>query len=232
MTKKLMPLALAALSAVMFALPAVASANSWHITTAEKFTATGGAATLTVDPLEAGESVNHVECASNEATGEYENTTTGKNLTITFKGCHLAGTPSAPCTTPGQASGVIKTTDLTFHNIMLDQNPRIPGILITLNAGHFATLECLIFFIKVHIDVNGNGIVGQVERECGTTSKEAGLLFESPTTGTQRWTQTETEGTKYDLTWTETTNNKTRTASLDATLTLRFGSSQTINCTP
>ena len=230
MSKKLMLLALAAVSAVMFALPAAASANSWHITKAEKFTATGGKATLTVDPIEAGESVNEVECTSNSASGEYENTTTGKNLTITFTGCNSGG---FPCTTPGQSSGTIKTTDLTFHNIMLEQSPkRIPGVLITSNAGHFATFECIIVFIPVHIEVRGNGIVGEVEKECGTSSKEAGLNFESVATGTQKYTQTETTGEKFDLTSTASNDNKTRTASEDATGTIKFGSSQTINCTP
>ena len=228
-----MLLALAAVSAVMFALPAVASAESWHITKAEKFSASGAAATLTVDPLEAGESVNEIECENNSASGEYENTTTGKNLAITFTGCHVKGSQSSTCTTPGQASGTIKTTVLTFHNIMLEQTPtRIPGILITSNAGHFASFTCIILFIPVAVEVNGNGIVGEVEKECGTSSKEAGLKFESVATGTQRWTKTGTEGPNYFLTSVASNDNKTRTVSEDATGTIKFGSSQTVNCTP
>lgn len=224
MSKKLMLVALAAFSALMFALPAVASAEVWHIDTAEEFTAEGGQATLTVRPNSAGESVTEVTCSTNSASGVYENTTTGKELTITFHGCHIVGS-AATCTTSGQPSGTIKTTDLTFHNIMID--PEVPGILITSNAGHFASFVCGGF---IPVAVNGNGIIGEVERNCGESANGGGLLFESSSTGVQKYMQVTTAGTKFDLS--STSLGTTRTASEDATGTIGFEGEQTINCTP
>ncbi len=221
MSKKLILLAVAAVSAVLFALPAVASAETWHITKAEKFTAHGGHALLTVDMPEATE----ITCQSNTATGEYENTTTGKNLVLTFHQCEVAGTGGfIPCNTPGLPSGTIRTTALTFHNIMVEKEK--PAILITPNNGHFATFNCPF----IHINVRGNGIIGEVEKKCGESSKEAGLSFTSVDTGTQTWRQITTAGTVFDLTSSKN-GEPPFTASEDATGMVTFGSSQTITCT-
>ncbi len=221
MSKKLMLLALAAVSAVLFALPAVASAETWHITKAEKFTAHGGHAILTVDEPEATE----ITCTSNTAAGEYENTTTGKNLVLTFHGCEVAKSGGfLPCTTPGLNTGTIRTTALTFHNILVEKG--IPAILITPNNGHFATFNCPF----THVEVRGNGIIGEVEKNCGESSKEAGLNFTSVATGTQTWRQITTAGTAFDLTSSKN-GGAPVTASEDATGKVTFGSSQTITCT-
>ncbi len=221
MSKKLMLLALAAVSAVLFALPAVASAETWHITKAEKFTVHGGHAILTFDEPEATE----ITCTSSTATGEYENTTTGKNLVLTFHGCEYAGSGgSLPCTTPGLPSGTIRTTALTFHNIMVEKG--IPAILITPNNGHFATFNCPF----THVELRGNGIIGEVEKKCGESFKEAGLNFMSVATGTQTWRQITTAGTLFNLTSSKN-GGTAKAASEDTTKKVTFGASQTITCT-
>src|SRR4051794_381534 len=186
MNKKLMLLALAAVSAAMFALPAMASAGTWSVSSIEKFTTHSGTTTLTLRPNSVGESVSEVTCTTSTGSGKYTTSTAGEELTLTFTGCTVpspfGGTLN--CNTSGLASGTIKTTDLKFDNIMIEATAiggggGLPGILITSNAGHFASFVCGGF---ISIDVEGNGIVGEIERACGTSATTAGLNFASSST--------------------------------------------------
>lgn len=231
MSKKMLLLALAVVSAAMFALPAVASAGTWEVSSIEKFTTHSGTTILTQDPISAGEEVTEVTCTTSTGTGKYTTKTTGEELTLTFTGC-TAPSIFGPvnCTTSGQASGTIKTTDLKFDNIMIESTVQLPplglaGILITSNAGHFASFTCGGI---IPVEVKGNGIVGEIERNCGSSSTTAGLNFVSSATGTQKYMQITTAGTKFDLTG--TSSGTTRTASMDGTGTVTFAKSQTILC--
>ncbi len=224
MNKKMMLLALAAVSAAMFALPAMASAGTWHF---EKvgggipgtFTGTGPASELVA--------TNGVTLKGTNLTvhGEFETTTTG-TITITFHG--VTGLFGVHCQTAGQPTGTIVTTKLTFHLINLEPspNPKKPGILITANhtTGNFAHFECG----GIKQTVAGNGIVGElVKPACGGTTTEPEFKFQKSTTlgiGHQTWTQVTTTGTFYDLT------NGGVTASMDASAKL-IGSNGTVNCT-
>jgi hypothetical protein len=233
MKHKMILLALAAVSAVMFALPAVASAGEWEITKPENFTAKAGVTTLTQDPISAGESVSEVTCTASNTTGKYTTKTTAEEVTITFTGC-TAPSPfggTVNCTSAGQAAGTIKTTDLTAHNIMIDPTPNaIAGVLITPAAGHFATFNCGGIF---EVKVNGNGVIGEVEKKCGESITTSGLNFESSATGTQKYMQITTTGTKFDLSSTTTIfggGATTRTSSQDGTGTITFPNAQTMTC--
>src|SRR4051794_19954612 len=116
MSKKLMMLALAAVSAAMFALPAAASAGSWHLektaggATGPELAITGGASTLTT--LE-----NFLTVKSTGMTGTAifnENSTTTGTIPggLKFTGVTSLG---FPCTSEGQAAGTVLTTPLAFH---------------------------------------------------------------------------------------------------------------------
>jgi hypothetical protein len=96
------------------------------------------------------------------------------------------------CQTTTTPTGVIHTTPLEFHLITVTKN--VPGILITSNAGHFATFECA----GATVSVNGAGILGVITSPaCSGKSTEANLSFTSAKAGTQ--THTAWTGVTYDL---------------------------------
>ena len=222
MSKKIMLLALVAVSAAMFALPAIASAGVWDAETAEggnspgAFSGTGGTAELNTT------SGLRVHCTSVTVTGSYDagSKTTG-SVSFLFHGC--TGPLGVSCASSGQPSGTIATTALTFHNIHLESNKTKPGILITPNGTHFATFVCF----GVETVVSGNGIVGEVTKPaCGSSSTEATLAFaRGATAGHQKWNQITTTGTVYDLTASGSTG------SMDGSGTIKFAQSTKVNCT-
>jgi hypothetical protein len=199
--KKAFILALAAASVMMFALPAVSSAKSWVMdwdNHAQPLTFTVG--TVTAPKLKT-HTGDVVECTTVTGTGAYTTTTTG-NLQLTFHGCKDEGT-GVTCTTTGQPAGTIQTTNLTFHNVYSNHGGKEgPAVLITPNAGHFASFGCTVFGFGVHVKVGGTGIIGTVE-QCGTGNAAApnrafGLLFTAAAPGTQTHTTTVNTGS-YDL---------------------------------
>jgi len=225
MNKKLMLLALAAVSAAIFALPSVASAAFAHISSTGNFTlANEGNTTLT----EHGKTTK-VTCTSATGTGAFTTTTEG-SLTISFHGC-TENVFGSECT--GNAGGVheskgtITTTSLKFHLIEIENN--VPGVLLTANNGHFATFTCAGGLVsKV---VGGNGIVGQITSTCGVSNTTHTIDFETVanTVGsTQKYTQTTTTGNIFDL-----TSNATTTASQvgSGNITFSDGTARSIVCT-
>jgi hypothetical protein len=232
MSKKLILLALAAISAAMFAFPAVASAGVWETTTAGESVNLAASTTTTLTQDGTG---TRVECTSTAGTGKYTtgSKTTGEALTLTFRGC-TESVFHTGCTTTGLGlrSGEIRTTDLTWHNVMLEATPTgVAGLLITPNGTHFASFDC--DFGAIQVEVTGNGIIGEIEQGCGTSAKTFTVNYASPTTGTQKWMQITTEGTKYDLDAKESVFGGTptvRTASEDGTGSVTFPNTQTINC--
>jgi len=233
MKHRIILLALAAVSAVMFALPAVASAGEWELDAKlpQSFTtASIGKTILTQKALSAEDKPATVTCLGATGTGKYTTKTTAEEVTLTFTGC-TESTFGSSCTSAGQASGTIKTTDLVSHNIMIDSTAQVaggtPGILLTPKEGHFATFNCAFFF---KIEVGGSGIIGDISApKCGAAaSKTATLKFESPTEGTQKYMQITTEGTKFDLTSTQ--GGTARTASQDGEGTVTYGEAVTMTC--
>ncbi len=230
MSKKIILLALSAISAAMFALPAVASAGEWSLDPASGSfpvafnLASIGNTTLTTD----GSSLK-VTCTSAAGNGSQTSATTSSNVTLTFSGCteNLFG---SKCTSTGQASGSIKTTDLIGHNVILEKGPpEVRGILLTPNAGHFASFSCGGGLVAVV--VNGNGIIGEMTAPttCGAVQKTATVKYESPATGTQKWTQVTTTGTKFALTSSQNGGAAT-TASQDGEGTVTFAENMTFTC--
>jgi hypothetical protein len=215
---------LAAVACVaMFALPAVASANVWHVQNGTiGFSGSGGVGELTP----AGGT--NVRCTSVKVNGAYENTTTGW-VEFSFHGCFAQTIFNPHCQSAGQPTGTIVTTKLTFHNVVVDGTP---SILLTpgpTGAGepkdHFASFSCF----GIATVVRGNGLIGALDKACGTKSTGATATFASKEPGVPiPW---ESTGTKYTLE--STTSGTTRMASEDASGSLTFagGAEQTIECT-
>jgi hypothetical protein len=211
MSKKIMVLALVAVSAAMLALPAFASAGVWDIRFAD------GTAPTVANPITytfespVGETqkltsaIGTISCTKVTGAGNYTTETTGSITAMDFTGCKdpFGGN----CTTEGAAVGTIAPTlPMVTHNIRLEPGETTAlkheiGVLIT-PAGttpatrHYATFSCT-FTGKVLVE--GTGVIGQVTTPtCGTKTKESTLTFEG-TGNTQKWRQITTTGTVYDL---------------------------------
>jgi hypothetical protein len=229
MSKKIILLALAAISAAMFALPAVAAAGEWGVDPAGgKFPVSFTLKSTTTTSLTTDDGSGlKVTCSGATGSGEQESSTTSKNVTLTFTGCkeNLFG---SSCTSSGQAAGSIKTTDMTGHNVILEASPEVRGVLLTPKEGHFATFTCAGFFT---LKVGGNGVIGELTSPtaCGAVSTTATTVFSAVAAGTQKWTQVTTAGTKFDQT--SSKNGATPvTAAQDGTGTTTFAESMTFTC--
>jgi hypothetical protein len=217
MRNKTILLALAAVSAALFALPAVASATPWHLENPTGgFPATGTIAGVGGSSLSTanGETIS---CTSSSGHVVYENSTTG-TLNLKFHGCK--GPLGVTCTTSGQPSGTIVTTALPIHNVMLPSGQ--PGILVTPNAAtnNFAHFSCLF----VSVTVTGNGVLGKITSPaCDTKSTSATVDFNATAHGVQELTQY--TGTTYNL------KRGEAIAAQDAHATVTLPEA-TLNCTP
>jgi hypothetical protein len=222
MSKKMMVLALAVASAALFALPAAASAQSWHLNSTTTFSLTGAGGKLTsTDGLV-------VSCTSTTGSGSFSTTTEG-TMSLILHGCTSLG---FACTTPGQSSGTI-TFKVKFDGIMVSTNN--PGMLLTpdspsssteTNGKKFITdFSCIGISTKVY----GNGVIGTLHSPlpaCGASASTWGLNFESSEKAGHQKDQVWT-GTSYDL----ITSPSDATASLDDTATLHFPAARTLTCT-
>lgn len=231
MSKKMMLLALTVASAALFALPAVASAQSWHIAQATSFSVTGSGGTLTPT------TGSNVSCTSTAGSGSFS-TTTGGTVSVVYHGC--TGPFGFACTTPGQSSGTIVFAD-SFDAIMVNSTASTKdlGVLLTpdtpssteltpsgASAGKKFTGEfsCLGVSIKLY----SNGVIGTITAPgCGVASNTVTLSFASSSQGHQNdktWT-----GTTYDMI--SNIDSSHPTTSLDGTVTLTFPAAETMTCT-
>jgi hypothetical protein len=222
MTKKMMLLALAAVSAAMFALPAVASAGSPIVecgtSACGKFTSHGGSSVLSTT---GGVTVT---CSTNTGSGNLTTTTTG-DIKFTFHGC-TESVFGSECHSTGQPEGTIVTTEFLFHTTYLTDDKKTPGVLVTPAANeHFASFTCFGGFSN-H-EVKGNGVMGRLTAPgCGGTSatKSLTLSFEATSHGQQKYKQVTATGTSYDL------NDNGTTAAMSAEGTATLASNPTITC--
>jgi len=198
MKNKMMLLTLAAVSAVMFVLPAVASAGSPVIDpTSGKFplafTSIGGHSELRATTAEPA-----ITCTSNTGSGKYTTGTTGE-IGLTFHGCTTSfyGFP-VKCNSSDQASGTIKTTSSVFHNTYVTEGKTDPGVLVTPPAsGLFVTIICGGF---ANIEVRGNGIIGELTApQCGTAAQKTATLNFSAIGSTQDLEKVTDTGTIFSL---------------------------------
>jgi hypothetical protein len=203
--KKIMLLALIAVSA-MLVVPTFASANPpLHVSAAGAFTVHGGESRWqrTAGGSNAGKTTT--------GSGSFETTTTG---TIELRFDDL--------TTEFGACSDVKTTKLPFHLVTLANDQ--PGILITSLNNHFASFTCAGFTVNV----NGNGILGTITSPaCGGSSTTATLNFKPSTSGHQQ--HTTITGVNYGLTWSGL--GSLSSLSIEASTTLTFLASRTLTCT-
>jgi|SRR6476620_6928459 len=227
MSKKMMALALAVVSAALFALPAVASAQSWHLSQAVAFSVTGSGGTMTSTE---GASI---QCTSTTGAGTFSTTTSG-SVSLIFHGC--TGPFGFACTTTNQSSGTI-VISTAFNGIMVTSSAstKDPGVVLTPTGSteptagkgkQFTEFSCL----GISVKVAGNGIIGTIHNPavpCNATASTWGINFESASAGHQAdklWT-----GVTYDAYSTLTSSHPT--ASLDGTATLHFEAARTLTCT-
>jgi opacity protein-like surface antigen len=192
MTKKIMLLALAAVSAAVFALPATASAadEPLHLEPAP-----AGAQTIDSNGIArlGSEDGTTITCNGFSGTATFDETgaiggTTGK-MDLTFGPDCTENKLGTRCTSANHPSGAgnISTTTLPFHLVTLPGS--LPGVLVTPNAGgsgnHFATFTCAGGLVTVN--VTGNGVIGTITSPgCNGTDDEATIKFESTAHGKQK----------------------------------------------
>jgi hypothetical protein len=192
MNKKMMLLAVAAVSAAMLAVPAFASAQSAHLSlNPGAFTLKGGVSNLS--RVAGGGSTGQETTGS----GNFENTTTG-TIKLTFHKVNAGILGNCASTAEGHSfaagAGTVTTTTLPFHLITLPTES--PAILITPSAtGHFASYTCQLGTVVV--GGAGKGVIGTITSpKCGEASTTAVAKF-TGTNGVQA--HTNYTGTKYTL---------------------------------
>jgi hypothetical protein len=216
MTSQRLGLAFFVMACASAWFPTAASASGWDIDPQSgkfplAFTVKGGAAEWTT-------SSSRLQCLSVSGSGRFETATTGQ-LELTFHGC---AAPSFVCTSFGQPSGTVTTSEMEFHTVFLEPGKAKPGILITAKEGLFASFTCNGFAMSL----SGTGLISEMAApKCGEASKTSTQLYESSTPGTQKWMQVETEGTKYDLAWT-----LGGTAAFNGATTVTFAEQATVTC--
>jgi hypothetical protein len=226
MSKKVMLLALAAVSAAMFALPAMASAATWDLNAAPagKFTVT-----TSTSPVLSNTAGEKVECTSSTGSGAYTSATSG-TLNLVFHGCKTPSFFNATCTS-GATSGTIETTtELPFSNVYLDKAHTKLGVTIKGKGEeeHFASFTCAGF---ISFKVTGT-ILGEVEKTCTSPSTtQFPLNFSQTSNGHQTWKQVEEAGAIEDLVVDNRLNGTTSTGAEVGTGFVNFGAEKTIQCT-
>jgi hypothetical protein len=224
MSKKMMVLPLPVVSAALFAMPAVASAHTWHLDTAPtSFSVSGSGGSLTST---AGITVT---CTGTSGSGTCSTTTEG-TISLLFSGCKEAF--GLACTTAGQASGVMKST-VKIDAIMVSSTAeKKPGLLFTPDASveptsglkEYNNAVCFGIPVKVF----GKGMIGTVSAPaCGVASTTSTLAFGSSAAGVQAdqtWT-----GSSFDLVTNLTSSHPTW--SFDGNTTMTFGAARTRTCT-
>ena len=224
------------------ALPAVASATypdpylaheGGPITGEPTFTVSGGLAAFTTSHTPA------IECEATTAHGRFTNEETGV-IRFHFTGCETIF--ELPCTSAGEETGDITTTELPFHLKTVDDGDKqTPGVLITPGdekvkhdpegpeETHFASFSCpFVGEVVVGGPSEGDpatGIVGTItDPEKGDPKNTATLSFESAAAGTQKHrtvTNDSEETTEYDLR-ASIGGSETTTAAQDGEGVLKF----------
>jgi len=226
MNNKIRLFALAAISTLMFAFPAVAAAGEPVMDPASgKFPLTFTLAGKHVEIRGAGEP--SITCTASSGSGKYSTGTTGE-LNLTFQGCstEFFGFPVS-CNSNGQASGTVKTATTVFHDTYLTDAKTTPGILITPPTSEvITTIICSSF---ANVEIIGNGIIGHFESpQCGTSSKTRTLNF-TATAASQTFKQVTGTGTVFEPLY-RTEGRTSVTGALVAEMTVTFSENATLTC--
>jgi hypothetical protein len=222
MSKKVMVLAIAVVSAAMLALPALASAAPVIEPGGTSFTGTFGKSVLTAT----GEP--EIIClGENHVTGSFNAGGTGGTISLDYTNCHvevfLLGT--LPCKTSGApVNNTIALNNLPFDLIYATSAKTKPAVEVT-NVS--TSIECAgISTVKVT-----GSVIGTITAPpCGGTSGSATLLFKA-TGSTQEHMLVNGAGTPVDLK-SQTGEGEIKTAGLNtnATITLTGGKTAKLNC--
>jgi hypothetical protein len=223
MSKKITLLALAAISAAVFALPATASAFvPLHLNPAP-------AGAQTIDDVTPGNPTlttagSTIECETFTGSATFDNSggTTGK-MSLKFSGNCKESVFNSSCHSPGAPNGTIETTTLPFHLVTTKETK--PGVLVTPSTdGSFAHVECFGTFVK--FTVGGNGLVGTITSPgCGGKSTSATIDFNAPEPGVQEHTTVHSTSTVYRL------EKEGENAAQDAIGKLTLTNEPTLECT-
>jgi hypothetical protein len=211
MSKKMMLLALSAISAALLVVPAAASAGGYTVHPGGKATSSihGGAGYLSTV---GGDTIN---CTTTTGSAAYNAAGTGGTMTLLFHGCNAFGF-SCNSTSPAQPAGTIETTPLTFTNVLLDHNKKL-GVTVTGTSGVLAHISCPFTTITVT-----GSILGEVENlACNApTTKTINLAFRSNPHGVPQYTKvTETNAAEQ---LTSTKNGTPSAAAMNTTGTATF----------
>ena len=212
MSKKMMLLALAVVSAAAFALPAGASAAELHLTNVTKFSGTfnGGTLSAKEEPTITCDGPNHVE-GTVSAGG-----TTG-TISLDYTSCRALG--FFECHS-GATAGTIKTGG-AFHFITINAKP---GVLVT---PEHTTITCS--GIANPVTVTGNVIGTITSPECEKSSKKMSISFNSNSGPTQEH-KTYT-GVSYNLTTQTGSTGTIKEGGLTSSATVESTTEGTLDCT-
>jgi len=216
MSKKMMLLALAVVSAAAFALPAGAPAAELHLTNVTKFSGTfnGGTFTAQEEPT--------FECGGpNHAEGAVSAGGTTGTISLDYTSCRALG--FFECHS-GATAGTIKTAS-TFHFITINSKP---GILLT---PEHTTFTCA--GIANTTTVTGNLIGTITSPKCGGSSSEMSISFNSNSGPTQE--HKSYTGVSYNLTSQTVTpegvGGTIKEAGLTSAATIKSTTVGTLDCT-
>jgi hypothetical protein len=226
MSKKLMLFALAAVSAALFAMPALASAEDIPLHLNPTPAGAQAIDDVGANPTLSTTGGSTIECNTFSGSATFEAGGTTGSMDLDFSGsCHDVST-GASCNSPGAAAGTIATTTLPFHLVTLANNK--PGVLVTPNSttNTFAHIECAFGFVK--FTVNGNGVIGTITSPgCGTPSTSATIDFNATAHGVQEHTTVAGTTTEYTL----VRSDIGQTAALDETGKLTLTGESKLECT-
>ena len=223
MSKKIILCTLVAVSAAAIALPAAAIAAEEDVPV--HLVGVGLNQARLIDGVGNAEltgSFGTIKATSWAGSASFESTTTG-TLELTLKGVTAGGTA---CTTEGQPSGTITTTELPFHLVTVEDSVTHatgPGILITPNPVTKVGAHFVCGFLKFTIE---GSLIGTITSpECGKSSSNVTLSLSSSSTGVQ--THKTVVGTTTEYSWTQGGSP----VSLDAEGTITLGTEAKLECT-
>jgi len=217
MSKKMMLLALAVVSAAAFAVPAGASAQEIHLTNVTSFSGTFGTGTLSAkeEPaITCGEAANQ-----NHVTGTVSAGGTTGNITLDFTACHIVVIGiTIPCHSTGAPVNNTIASSGVFHLITINEKP---GILVTPVA---TKVECQ---NTSPINVAGNVIGTITSPACGVASNNMTIKFSASGSTQEHKIYT---GVSYNLT-SQTGTGTIKEAAQVSESTTTSSTAGTLDCT-
>jgi len=226
MSKKMMLLALAVVSAAAFAVPAGASAAELHLTNVTSFSGTFGTGSLTAkeEPVvTCGEAANQ-----NHVTGTVSAGGTTGEITLDFTACHIVVLGiTLPCHSTGAPVENTIASKGVYHLITVDHET--PGGVIDHNPAILVTpvatkVECK---NTQPINVAGNVIGTITSPACGVASNNMTIKFSASGATQEHKLYT---GVNYNLT-SQTGTGTIKEASQVSESTTSSATAGTLDCT-